>query len=407
MSDNESLSSGEPHSPPLSSGISPAVSKLSMLDEQEEQEEADDTDDNGDFEKESAVPHPLPTAFLSSAPPSEDDLRQAAHVQELMRQKAVSDPDPYPPLPTASSSPASSSAPSAPSRKSSAAVVAIDERVATIIKSIDRAIVKDAPRVSLPFPKHNVHLPAAFVGIALQAAEVLRSLKPSIRSAVGQDFTALLKQAVSLLSINDTGRLEAAMLTLHSLHLAAQSKLGSNIAAWGEQFLLWSEENRILMREALDLFETMCWPECKPLTIWYFQQALSRKPMLPFSALLGRYTPAHVRQSTKNLTSVLTTLKNHGKPMSCKEFQREARKIPKPAVLRERPSVAKTSSFIQTVLRDSRKVARCVALVAETMTADDKDFFLGSLGTLPKEPSLAEASDFLEYPMQKRRKPNE
>ena len=161
------------------------------------------------------------------------------------------------------------------------------------------------------------------------------------------------------------------------------------------------------MREALDLFETMCTKGCKPLTIWYFQHALSRTPMLPFSALLGRYTPAHVRKSTANLINILTTLKNHGKPMSCKEFQREARKIPKPAVQRERPSVAKTSSFIQMVLRESRKVARCVALVAETMSAADQDLFLGSLGKLPKEPSLDDASDFLQFPLQKRRKLNE
>jgi hypothetical protein len=403
MSDNESLSSEALHTPPLSSGISPDVRKLSMLDEQGE---ADDDDDE-EFSTESTASHPLPTASSFSSPSSEDDRRQIEHVKEVMRQQAVSNPDSYPPILATSSSPASSSAPSAPARKPSAAVATINQQVAAIIKSIDQAFREKAPQTDLPWPKHPVSLPTDFVSIALPVAEVLRSLKPSIRSPVGMDFTALLKQAVQLLNINDTTRLEAAMLTLHSLHIVAQSKLGSSIAAWEEQFLLWSEENRILMREALDLFETMCTKGCKPLTIWYFQHALSRTPMLPFSALLGRYTPAHVRKSTANLINILTTLKNHGKPMSCKEFQREARKIPKPAVQRERPSVAKTSSFIQTVLRDSRKVARCVALVAETMTADDKDVFLGSLGTLPKEPSLDEATDFLQYPMQKRRKPNE
>jgi hypothetical protein len=375
-----------------------------MLDEQEETH-TDDDDDNVEFVKESTGPHPLPTASSFSSPLSEDDLRQIEHAQELMRQKAVSNPASYPPVPAASSSAPSSTNPivltQAPARKPPT------EQVARILSFIEQAFQDKAPRTDLPWPKHPVSLPTAFVSIALPVAEALRSLKPSIRSPVGMDFSALLNQAVKLLNINDTTRLEAAMLTLHSLHLAGQSKLGSHIAAWGEQFQLWSEENRILMREALDLFETMCTKGCKPLTIWYFQHALSRTPMLPFSALLGRYTPAHVRKSTANLINILTTLKNHGKPMSCKEFQREARKIPKPAVLRERPSVAKTSSFIQTVLRDSRKVARCVALVAETMVADDKDVFLGSLGTLPKEPSLDEASDFLQYPMQKRRKPNE
>ena len=402
MSDNESLSSEAPHTPPLSSGISPDVSKLSMLDEQEE---ADD-DDVEELPKESTASHPLPTAASFSSPPSDDDRRQVEHVQELMRQKVVPNPLSYPPSSAASASPSSSSDASAPGRKPSAAVATINQQVAAIMKSIDQAFREKAPQTDLPWPKHPVSLPTDFVSIALPVVEVLRSLKPSIRSPVGMDFAVLLKQAVQLLTINDTTRLEAAMLTLHSLHIVAQSKLGSNIAAWGEQFLLWSEENRILMREALDLFETMCTKGCKPLTIWYFQHALSRTPMLPFSALLGRYTPAHVRKSTANLINILTTLKNHGKPMSCKEFQREARKIPKPAVQRERPSVAKTSSFIQTVLRDSRKVARCVAVVGETMVADDQDHFLGALGMLPKEPSLDEAVEFLQYPMQKRRKAN-
>ncbi len=291
------------------------------------------------------------------------------------------------------------------SRKAPPTHAAIKEEAAAIMKAMESALDDRSSPVALPYPKHLVHLPSGFIVLALRIAELLRSLKPNATSHVDKDFSKLLHRAVALLSTNDTTRLEAAMLTLHSLALVAASKKASNIAAWGEQFLLWSEENQVLMREALDLFETMCKPGCKPLTLWYFQHALSRQPILPFSALLGRYTPAHVRKNVESLKTVLASLKSHGKPMSCKEFQKEARKIAKPRPARERESTSKTSTLRKEVMRESRKVAAAVAVVAETMGDDDQAAFLAKLELLRKVPSVDDAVEFL-LPLQKRRRVN-
>ena len=209
MSDDESVASEALHSPPSSSGISPDVRQLSMLDEQEE---ADDDEEAVEFAKESTGPRSSPTASSSSSSHSEDVLSQVEHIKELMRQKATSIPDSYSPVPAASAPPASSTGPGAsaqtPARKPPA------EQVARILDLVEQAFQDKAPRTDLPWPKHPVSLPTAFVSIALPVAETLRSLKPSIRSHASQDFSALLSQAAKLLNINDTTRLEAAMLTL-------------------------------------------------------------------------------------------------------------------------------------------------------------------------------------------------
>ena len=410
MSDNDSESTEASISPDVSAGVSPDLRSLSMSEKHAESDAEDDAD-SAEPTKESTTSRPMPAA---SSFFDEDALHQAHQGQEYLRQTAVANPNTYPLPPPASppsvpssdavaTSAASASAHPAGS-KAAIALAAVHERAAAIVQIINQAFDDKTPRTALPFPKHSINLPAGFISVASLVVEVLRARKSKVDSHKGKDFSALLKQAVLLLNNNDTTRLEAAMLTLHSLHLAAASTLGSNIAAWGEQFMLWSEENRVLMREALDLFETMCEPGCKPLTLWYFQHALSSQPMLPFSALLGRYTPAHVRNSPANLATVLTALKAHGKPMSCKEFQRQAKKIPKPSAKRARPSVAKTSKLTQKVLKESKKVARCIAVVAETMGPTDQDVFTGMIDTLPDEASLDEAVAFLEHPMQKRRR---
>ena len=386
--------------PLVSTGSSPDIGSLSMYDQH-----TGPNDGNSELTEKPTTSIPrIPAAVSSSAPLSQDNARQAEQHSDITQQTAASTEISQPASSSAVSS--SSGLPQTSTRKPTSEVIKL--QVETILQAIDQATNERQSwqLTALPFPKHLVHLPESFISIALPVAEVLRYLKSSVGPHADRNFQALLKQAVKLLAANDTTRLEAAMLTLHSLHIAASTNLASNIELWGEQFLLWSEENKILMREALDLFETMCIPSCKELTNWYFQQALSSKPMVPFSALLGRYTPAYVRKNPKNLTSVLTTLKDHGNPMSCKEFQRVARKIPKPAAQKKRPSVAKTSSFTQMVLKESRKVAYCVGVVGEAMSSADKVVFSGMLDALPKEPSLPEAITFLQYPVQKRRKPN-
>ena len=361
MSDNE-ISPSVAVDPDPSTGISPIMSDLHMDDDQLE------VDSNK----------------VEPALPSKDD--PASNRNPI--------PDPLKPAATTSAHPAPRKP--APTK----------EEATAIMKEMGHALDDDiSARVALPYPKHLIHLPSGFISLALRIAELLQSLKPNATSHGGKDFKKLLLQAVALLSSNDTTRLEAAMLTLHSLSLVADSGKASHIAAWGEQFLLWSEENQVLMREALDLFETMCQPGCKPLTLWYFKHALSRKPMVPFSALLGRYTPAHVRKSVEGLKTVLTALKDHGKPMSCKEFQKEARKIAKPRPVRERESTSQTSALRKEVMRESRKVAAAVAVVAETMGDDDQASFLSKLEILRKVPSLDDAVEFL-LPLQKRRRVN-
>ena len=418
MSDNDSESTEAPVSPNVSAGVSPILRNLSMSEQHAELDDHNDAD-SAEPRKMSTNPtasRPMPAAASFSNSASEDALRQAHQVQEYLRQTAVANPNTYPSKTSASPPSVPSSDATATSAvsvsaqpagsKAAIALTVINEQAATIVQTIGEAFNDKTPRTALPFPKHSINLPAGFISVASLVVEVLRARKSKVDSHKGKDFSALLKQAVLLLNNNDTTRLEAAMLTLHSLHLAAASTLGSNIAAWGEQFMLWSEENRVLVREALDLFETMCEPSCKPLTLWYFQHALSSQPMLPFSALLGRYTPAHVRNSPANLATVLTALKAHGKPMSCKEFQRQAKKIPKPSAKRVRPSVAKTSKLTQKVLKESKKVARCVAVVAETMGSADQDVFTGMIDTLSDEASLDKAVAFLDYPMQKRYRAN-
>ena len=103
--------------------------------------------------------------------------------------------------------------PQAPGRKPPATAEAIDEKAATVVRTIERAFDDKAPRTVLPFPKHHVHLPASFVAIALPVVDVLRARKPNTGSRAGKDYSALLKLAVLLLNNNDTTRLEAAMLT--------------------------------------------------------------------------------------------------------------------------------------------------------------------------------------------------
>ena len=419
MSDNDSEISEAPVSPGVSAGISPGFRSLTVSEKHAKSDADKDTEPTTPTKTSRSVSAAAASSVSSSAPDDDILQTQLRLQQKYILQNAVANPATYasppsapppsvPPSDAAAAPADGVSAPAtqaqAPGRKPPATAEAIDEKAATVVRTIERAFDDKAPRTVLQFPKHHVHLPASFVAIALPVVDVLRARKSNTGSRAGKDYSALLKLAVLLLNNNDTTRLEAAMLTLHSLHLAASSNLGSHIASWGEQFMLWSEENRVLMREAFDLFETMCHPDCRSLSLWYFESALSSQPKLPFSALLGRYTPAHVRKTPANLTSILATLKQHGKPMSCKEFQREARKISKPGVQRPRPSVARTSPLTKKVLSESKKVARCVAVVAETMEAADKDKFAAMVQMLPKEALLDEAVAFLEYPMQKRRK---
>ena len=236
MSDNDSVSSEPYLTSPKSAGVSPDLGVLSM-------------DDHAEVDDDNRAQTIGPTTSTADTAHSSPAVHPAGSASSHHASSSASA------LPLSGLSSIPHDLPQSAARKPSPQV---DE----ILRAIDQATNAKAPSTALPFPKHQVNLPVSFVSIALPVADVLRSLKPSIGSHTGKNFQSLLKQAVKLLNTNDTTRLEAAMITLHSLHLAASSNLGSHIALWEEHFSLWSEENKVLMREALDLFETMCTPNC-------------------------------------------------------------------------------------------------------------------------------------------------
>ena len=273
--------------------------------------------------------------------------------------------------------------------------------------------ISSSQKTVFTFFRAKIELPNPFVALAFRFAQKIRANQPgSSYSSERYTVNELLSYVNSLLN-TDSSRLEAAMLTLHGLSMvvacpkstATESSTGEQ---WELQWRLLSEESRTLMRESLELFQTMCEPACKPLTLWFFENQLSSHPHFPFSALLGRFTPAHVRGSVQYLTNVLNKAMSQTEALTCIEFNELFRAIPRPLPKRKRDSVKKPPTFRQRGIKMHRSIATAVLVIAEAMDSEEQEQFMQLAENLPLAPLIEDGIRILALPgMRKRLRLNE
>ena len=277
-----------------------------------------------------------------------------------------------------------------------------DEKDKDILASLRDAIASPEKEL-LSFFKTNIELPKPFIALAIRIAQHIQAKRPgTCYRAKDSTVKGLLNYVSSLLN-TDSSRLEAAVLTLHGLSLVVACPKGtatrsSTQELWEQQWRLLSEENRTLMRESLELFRTMCEPACRPLTLWFFEDQLSHRPHFPFSALLGRFTPAHVRASDQHLATVLTKAKSHSGSLTCTDFKELSRDIPRPPPKRKRNSLKRPPTFRQRGNKVSRNIAAAVLIVAEAMDREEQEQFLQLAEKLPTAPLMEDGMSLLTLP---------